>query len=104
MFGIPFTGAAGYCLNKALASVGLSREEAYAIVQGHALHAADARVPFRDLVEAAQCLLGEDLAQPLSLESVARAVSSSPFNLCRLFKRGTGAYTGGLARAMSRKE
>jgi adenylosuccinate lyase len=31
---------------------GLSREEAYAIVQGHALHAADARVPFRGLVEA----------------------------------------------------
>ena len=44
----------------------------------------------RDLVEAAQCVLGEDLALPLSLESVARAVNSSAFNLCRLFKRGTG--------------
>ena len=31
---------------------GLSREEAYAIVQGHALHAADERIAFRGLVEA----------------------------------------------------
>jgi AraC-like DNA-binding protein len=44
----------------------------------------------RDLVDAARRKLAENLADPQSLEGVARAVNSSAFNLCRLFKRGTG--------------
>ncbi|MFO1541074.1 MAG: adenylosuccinate lyase [Chloroflexota bacterium] len=44
--------ASSRLLTALLESDGMSREEAYARVQGHALHAGDARVPFRGLVEA----------------------------------------------------
>lgn len=43
----------------------------------------------RDLVEAARVVLAKDLAAPLSLDDVARAVGCSVFHLCRLFRRAT---------------
>jgi adenylosuccinate lyase len=44
--------ASSRLLTALLDDAGLSREDAYAIVQGHALHAADERISFRALVEA----------------------------------------------------
>jgi len=50
--------ASSRLLTALLDSGSLSREEAYAIVQGHALRAADARRPFRALVEADPAVTG----------------------------------------------
>lgn len=41
-------------------------------------------------VEAARSLLVERYTEPLQLEDVAGAAGTSPFHLCRLFKRSTG--------------
>src|SRR5262249_42685178 len=43
-----------------------------------------------DLVEAAQSVLADRFAEPLSLADLARAVGASVFHLCRLFRRVTG--------------
>jgi AraC-like DNA-binding protein len=45
----------------------------------------------QELVEAARVVLAADLAQPLSLDAVARAVGCSVYHLCRIFRRGTGS-------------
>ena len=44
-----------------------------------------------DLVEAAQSVLADRFAEPLSLTDVAVAVGASVFHLCRLFRRVTAA-------------
>jgi AraC family transcriptional regulator len=43
-----------------------------------------------DLAEAAKALLSRRLAEPLALGDIARAVHSSPYHLCRIFRRHTG--------------
>jgi AraC family transcriptional regulator len=63
--------------------------------RGSALRTRASRAPtlrprHLDLVEAAQSLLAERLAEPLSLTDLARGVGASVFHLCRLFRRATG--------------
>lgn len=43
-----------------------------------------------DLAENAKLVLAQRLAEPLSLAGIARSVHSSPFHLCRVFRRHTG--------------
>lgn len=44
----------------------------------------------RDCVEAVKILLARHFREPLTLADVARQVHTSPFHLCRLFRRETG--------------
>lgn len=48
------------------------------------------RTAHRDLVEATRALLASSFRRRLALGEVARAVHSSPWHLCRLFKSATG--------------
>jgi AraC-like DNA-binding protein len=41
-------------------------------------------------VRLAKAFIMQHLAEPMSLEAVARTVSVSPFHFCKVFKRGTG--------------
>src|SRR5262249_14364258 len=47
-----------------------------------------------DRVEAAQQLLATRFRERLGLDEVAQHVHSSPFHLCRLFRRATGRSIG----------
>jgi AraC-like DNA-binding protein len=49
-----------------------------------------ARLRQADLVEAAKDLLASRAREPLDLTELARALSCSPFHLCRVFRRRTG--------------
>ncbi len=49
----------------------------------------DTRRVHAELVSAVQSLLNRDFQLPLTLEDVARAVHTSPFHLCRIFRRYT---------------
>jgi len=49
----------------------------------------------REDVAAAQETLEQRFAEPLPLHELARAVGLSPFELCRLFRRGTGSTVHG---------
>jgi AraC-like DNA-binding protein len=44
----------------------------------------------RERVEQAKTVIAERLGDPLSLREIASAVDSSPFHLCRLFRKQTG--------------
>jgi AraC-like DNA-binding protein len=41
-------------------------------------------------VDRARALILENIAEPLKLDDIARAVGLSPFHLCRVFRRATG--------------
>ncbi len=56
----------------ALVAGGLTRDDAYRIVQEHALHAWDTRQDFRALLEADERVAGVDLNEAFSLERVLR--------------------------------
>lgn len=56
---------------------------------GGAASAEPLRPAHRELAEAARLVLAERLAEPLTLEDVARAVGCSPYHLCRVFRRAT---------------
>ncbi len=52
--------------------------------------ATTARAHF-EAAESAKAFLGENLSQRITIEQVARIVHTSPFHLCRLFRRRTGS-------------
>ena len=54
------------------------------------------RVP----IDRARALIVENLAAPLKLDDIARAVALSPFHLCRVFRRATGRTLHGYRSAL----
>lgn len=57
-----------------------------------------------EVVRNAKVFIHNHLAEPMSLEGVARAVSVSPFHFCKLFKRSTGlTFTDFVNRARVEK-
>jgi AraC-like DNA-binding protein len=57
-----------------------------------------------EAVRNAKSFIHQHLAEPMSLEAVARAVNVSPFHFCKLFKRATGlTFTDFVNRARVEK-
>lgn len=73
-------------------------EAALAILQSFALQLGDSahRLLFAhathepEAVRHAKAFIHEHLTEPMSLESIAKAVNVSPFHFCKLFKKATG--------------
>ncbi|MBE7493365.1 MAG: helix-turn-helix domain-containing protein [Verrucomicrobiaceae bacterium] len=87
-------------------------DAAIAILQSFALQLGDSahRMLFAnathepEAVRNAKSFIHQHLAEPMSLEAVARAVNVSPFHFCKLFKRATGlTFTDFVNRARVEK-
>ncbi len=87
-------------------------DAAIAILQSFALQLGDSahRLLFAnathepEAVRNAKVFIHQHLAEPMSLEAVARAVNVSPFHFCKLFKRATGlTFTDFVNRARVEK-
>lgn len=87
-------------------------DAAIAILQSFALQLGDSahRMLFAnathepEAVRNAKSFIHQHLAEPMSLEAVARAVNVSPFHFCKLFKRSTGlTFTDFVNRARVEK-
>lgn len=87
-------------------------EAAIAILQSFALQLGDSahRLLFAnathepEAVRNAKVFIHQHLAEPMSLEAVAKAVNVSPFHFCKLFKRATGlTFTDFVSRARVEK-
>jgi AraC family transcriptional regulator len=61
---------------------------------------AQTRAAHHELAEAAKGRLAASLAQPVGLETLARALHTSPFHLARVFRRETGFTVAGYRRAL----
>jgi len=48
----------------------------------------------REIAHAAAAMLSEELADPPSLDAIARATCTTPFHLCRIFRASTGLTMG----------
>lgn len=59
-----------------------------------------ASVRHRELARAARELLAARFAEPLGIEFLAAALGTSPFHLCRVFRRETGSTLHGLRQAL----
>ena len=72
-------------------------ESAHRLLFANATHEPEA-------VRNAKAFIHQHLAEPMSLEAVARAVNVSPFHFCKLFKRATGlTFTDFVNRARVEK-
>lgn len=72
-------------------------ESAHRMLFANATHEPEA-------VRNAKIFIHQHLAEPMSLEAVARAVNVSPFHFCKLFKRATGlTFTDFVNRARVEK-
>ena len=87
-------------------------DAAIAILQSFALQLGDSahRLLFAnathepEAVRNAKVFIHQHLAEPMSLEAVAKAVNVSPFHFCKLFKRATGlTFTDFVNRARVEK-
>ena len=87
-------------------------EAAIAILQSFAIQLGDSahRLLFAnathepEAVRNAKMFIHQHLAEPMSLEAVAKAVNVSPFHFCKLFKRATGlTFTDFVNRARVEK-
>lgn len=72
-------------------------ESAHRFLFAHATHEPET-------IRKAKHFIHENLSQPLTLESVAKAVSVSPFHFCKIFKQATGlTFTDFVNRARVEK-
>jgi AraC-like DNA-binding protein len=72
-------------------------ESAHRLLFAHATHEPEA-------VRNAKAFIHSHLAEPMTLEAVARAVNVSPFHFCKIFKRATGlTFTDFVNRARVEK-
>lgn len=72
-------------------------ESAHRFLFAHATHEPET-------IRKAKQFIHENLAQPLTLEGVAKAVSVSPFHFCKIFKQATGlTFTDFVNRARVEK-
>jgi AraC family transcriptional regulator len=74
----------------ALGLLGAAVEAAWGLRAGPARRRPSTARAHADIAEAAKLVLSGRLSEPMSLEEVARAVHSSAYHLCRIFRRHTG--------------